>query len=248
MSTVKIASAAPWTLTAALLGALLVTSLIACNLQRVDPVVSDEGNSGAPAAVPAIPSEALHVDLSTLLDSLSRLRGEFRSSPGGWEFEGDRRIFEAIAAHEDSAVIRLVHCLDDAEPSRATVGDKAVSVGFMCYSALTLMAYSLYHEDADEPQWPGLLEPDATPARLREAKEAWSRVIAEKRYRLSALPRKSADVLSLHIPTPRLMYWFSRNRTFQGDLRVTLSPRPASGRDTEPKGKAHGQGAAVYDR
>jgi hypothetical protein len=61
------------------------------------------------------------------------------------------------------------------------------------------MAYSLYHEDADEPRWAGLIEPDATPAQLREAKAAWQVIVNEKRYRISILvpiPERTRGVLA----------------------------------------------------
>jgi hypothetical protein len=122
--------------------------------------------------------------LVVLIDSLKRLPGEFTGSLGRWEFSGDQSIFSAIAYHGDSAVLALVECLDRSEPSQATAAGKPVLVGAMCFSALHRMAYSTEAEDA-EGQWPGIVEPTATAAELRAAKEAWVLAVKNKRYKLA---------------------------------------------------------------
>ena len=121
------------------------------------------------------------------MDSLARLPGNFTAwDQGPWEFTGDAQVLRAFDEYGDSAVVRLVECLDRSEPARATAKGKPVPVGVMCYWALRRLAYFEWHEDpAYADGWPGEIEPTASLEALRAAKQAWAAVVREKRYRLT---------------------------------------------------------------
>jgi hypothetical protein len=124
--------------------------------------------------------------LSVLVDSLTRLEGEFVATQvGTYEFSGDRSVLLAFTTYGDSAVAKLVDCIDRPDLAAARFRGSPVRVGFMCLTALEHTIYSTKHEDADDPEWPGLVEPGADPAALRAAKKAWQEVVATKAYRFA---------------------------------------------------------------
>jgi hypothetical protein len=131
------------------------------------------------------------VPLTTLMDSLGRVTGEFVLLQNTWSFSGDQALFARFVAHADSphadSTVRvLVECLDRSDPARATVAGHPTTMGFMCFEALRRVAnYEWGPEDEVGGSWPGILEPDASPSQLREAKQAWLKVVAASRYRLN---------------------------------------------------------------
>jgi hypothetical protein len=139
----------------------------------------------------ARPSVAEGNSLQGPADSLGVLTGNLGQLPGSysigahgqWVFSGDRKLFEAIAAHEDSAVARLVDCLDDTTAAIATVEGRPVSVGVLCYEALRFAAYA-EPEGIDSGEWPGTVMPTTTGQGLRDAKAAWLKVVRQRGYRL----------------------------------------------------------------
>jgi hypothetical protein len=128
-------------------------------------------------------------------DSLGALIQRLRVLPGSFEaravsevvrFRGETTLLVAIADFGHEAVKRLVDCLDDAEPARATFRGDAVPVGAMCYEALRMTAY---HEATDErgdvvTGWPGYIR-SPTLDQLRAAKAAWQDVLRRRAYTLS---------------------------------------------------------------
>lgn len=170
-----------------------VTVVLLCGLGcRESPRAagsSPSAGSGqsAPPTVSGAPQSQALVPLQALLGSLARLPGDFTAwDQGPWEFTGDAQLLRAFDDHGDSAVVRLVECLDRSEPARATAKGKSVPVGVMCYWALRRLAYFEWHEDpAYADGWPGEIEPTASLEALRAAKQAWAAVVREKRYRLT---------------------------------------------------------------
>ena len=147
------------------------------------PSSSEEARPSSPA--PRIDSRA--VSLTVLIDSLTRIKGEFTSwEQGRWEFTGDASVRRAFDAYGDSAVVRLVECLDRIEPAQATVRGRRVPMGVMCYWTLRRLAYYEWYDDPEYREgWPGEIPPTASPEELRAAREAWSAVVREKRHVLT---------------------------------------------------------------
>jgi hypothetical protein len=127
-----------------------------------------------------VPADSLGV----LTANLRQLRGSYSiGAHGQWVFSGERKLFEAIAAHEDSAVVRLVDCLDDTTAALATVEGRPVPVGVLCYEALRFTAYA-EPEGINSGEWPGTVMPTTTEQGLRDAKAAWLEVVRHRGYRL----------------------------------------------------------------
>jgi len=157
--------------------ALIVILLVAggCGQRGSRAAPSVPGNtSGQP------PGDSLGV----LTAKLEKLSGSYSiGAHGQWVFSGERTLFGAIAEHQDSAVARLVNCLDDTTASLATVEGRRVPLGVLCYEALRFTAYA-EPEGIDSGEWPGTVMPTATGSALRAAKAAWLEVVRQKGYRL----------------------------------------------------------------
>ena len=136
-------------------------------------------------------SPAAVARLDSLVSGLSTLQGSLDST---WQFTGDNAVFRAIEALADSgaigdsAVTRLVACMERTDRARIRLNNQPVRVGVACYTVLRRLAY---HEEGDSsdstggltPDWPGdLADPDVTIPNLRAAHDAWVRVVREKSY------------------------------------------------------------------
>ncbi|VAX05477.1 hypothetical protein MNBD_GAMMA26-1575 [hydrothermal vent metagenome] len=121
------------------------------------------------------------------LEKLSKAKGEFV-----WNAKLTRHIYskmeviEKIAAPEnpDELVAVLVNCIDDATPSNSILNGKNVSLGVICYQALSQTAY---YESTDstgdiKTLWSGHILPTASSAELQRAKHAWVDVVNSKSY------------------------------------------------------------------
>jgi hypothetical protein len=185
-------------ITSALLVAVLV---IACTDRRADrtrpetSAVSDKQPAdriepGSRAREPTASVVSSVDSLRFFVRSLDTLGGTFTvTSAGGWTFSGDATVFTRIGNFGDAAVAELVSCLGRSNPSRALLDAKPVPVGVLCYEALRRTAYYEAYEERGESsnkyeRWTGHLRPNATPAQLRAAAEAWRQVVARKAYRL----------------------------------------------------------------
>jgi len=130
------------------------------------------------------PDSALRDKLDALIDSLAKLPGQFTLVGAQWRFSGNQESFRLLASHGDSAVAKLIDCLDRTDSSAVTVYGRRVVLGAICYAALQRMAYPTEEEDG-AGDWPGFVEPTATSSQLRAAKQAWRDAYDKKRYRLS---------------------------------------------------------------
>jgi hypothetical protein len=145
------------------------------------------GDSAKSASALDIRSSASNDTVAVLIERLRELAGTFPSSQAaGGEFTGDRELLVRLAEYKDSAVVKLVDCLDRTDSARATADGQPVRMGVMCYLALS---HTVSYEAADskgdlDERWPGLVAPLASPNDLRLAKEAWKKVVAERRYTL----------------------------------------------------------------
>lgn len=78
----------------------------------------------------------------------------------------------------------LVQCMDNPSPSNSTLAGQPVSVGILCYEALTLL---VYHEPVDAEgdialNWPGYLTLPASTENISDAKKAWQKVVQDRTY------------------------------------------------------------------
>jgi len=142
------------------------------------------GSQAKPSDAGSTSPQPIGDSLGVLTGRLSQLPGSYSiGAHGQWVFSGDRALFRAIAEHRDSAVTRLVDCLDDTTASLATVEGRRVPVGVLCYEALLFAAYA-EPEGIDTGEWSGTVMPSATTQDLRDAKSAWLEVIQRRGYRL----------------------------------------------------------------
>jgi hypothetical protein len=120
-----------------------------------------------------------------LIDSLGRVSGQFEQEQSGqWGFASGVALFEAIGTFGDSAVSRLVACIDDLTPAAALLRNRPVARGVMCYQALRHVAYA-EPEGSDTGEWPGVVSPTATANQLRAAKRAWTDIVRARSYRFN---------------------------------------------------------------
>lgn len=136
-----------------------------------------------------------HVPGLSTTDSLNALFARLPLVPGVLgeriaDFVGDRSIFEAISAFGDSAVPRLVNCLDRTDATHVTLHDRPVSLGELCVVVLDLTAYyeAFDERPLNDPQrydpWAGDVSLPATPQQLRVAKAAWLIVLKHHGFHL----------------------------------------------------------------
>ena len=121
--------------------------------------------------------------LDALLAILPEVQGLF-TRVLGWEFVGDREVLTSFYPFGDEAVRALVDCMDDPRLTSVLAEGERVPMGVLCAEALGLMAYAAEHEDGDG-DWVGTVEPTATPAELKAAKDAWLEVVESGGYRIS---------------------------------------------------------------
>lgn len=149
--------------------------LVAC-MAKGEPA-NDAAQPGAAQQITQTPS------LSALLDSLRNIELKVVDRPtGSWAIEDGMALFGEFVKHRDSAVVTLVECIGDTTVSRSTYRGSPVMFGFMCYSALKMVAYT---EVDDSGDWAGSIMPGADARRLRAGQEAWRAVLAQGRYRLN---------------------------------------------------------------
>jgi hypothetical protein len=150
--------------------------------QRPDSLTASPSASAVQGAQQA--ARRSSAPLPVLLDSLRRLPGEFSLSPGKvWQFSGENAVFSALFDHGDSAVVSLVDCIDRSDLAVATLAGRHVTLGVMCGMALQRMASATEYEDGPGG-WAGTIAPTATLVQLREAKQAWQKVIAKRAYKV----------------------------------------------------------------
>ncbi len=99
-----------------------------------------------------------------------------------WEFIGDEQTLNAFGAFADSAVVRLVDCLDAGESTQVRVRGRQALLGVLCYTALRRVAY--VERPPGRQPWDGVVPADATIEQLRRAKVAWQEVVKKKLYHL----------------------------------------------------------------
>ena len=173
------------------LGLLLAVAVSACRrppARRID-TARTEAPAPQPSAQTTVPVPRSVSELDTLLGRLRSYRGPLREQ--GWEYDGKWGLFAALAALPDSnpvladtAVARLVECIGRPEPAAATLDGRAISIGVLCYRALSVFAD---HEEAGPDggltrDWAGYLPPNPSAAQLQAAQRAWRRVVREKSY------------------------------------------------------------------
>lgn len=126
-------------------------------------------------------------ELNNLKSNLSQIKGEFvwREDLGRYHYSEKLRIEEILSAHSSEKLVALlVDSLDDKSKTQSKIGNENVSLGIICYEALTqLVYYEPTTMDGDiEQSWSGYISPKSTPDEIRAAKRAWKKVIDAKSY------------------------------------------------------------------
>lgn len=162
---------------------LMSQALAACGLDGARSA-GDSAHSRPSTSASRQTGNAYGDTLGVLVSQLETLPGEFRQAGphGAWEFEGDGQIFITIAKFGDSAVARLVGCLDDTTRSAVRVGSRPVLVGAVCYEALHRVAY--VEKPAEDEPWVGDVPPTADAGRLKLARAAWAEAVRNHEYNL----------------------------------------------------------------
>ncbi len=123
--------------------------------------------------------------LTKLIDRLGTTPGQFHRMPNGqYELTGGDSLLRPFAGLGDSAVARLVDCLDRTDSTAVIVDGHRALLGALCYEALTYVAYS-EPEGSLSGDWAGVVFPNANPEQLRAAKAAWLPLLSGKRYHLN---------------------------------------------------------------
>jgi hypothetical protein len=165
---------------------LLIVTLVACREEGRGP-----GGDGPPPAQVGISTAAPGSDdegtLDRLIDSLRLLPGRFELLPENrWTFIGSSTLFVEFVPFADSAVVRLVDCLDAPGEGNAIADGRRVPIGVLCSWALRHVAsFESGEEDEVNGTWPGSVEPTATRPQLEAAGRAWRLVVEQHRYRLN---------------------------------------------------------------
>jgi hypothetical protein len=121
--------------------------------------------------------------VTSLIEHLRDGRGRYVHLPSqAWNLEGMDTAIRAFVPFRDTAVVRLVNCLDRADSTATTVEGRPVPLGVLCYEALT---YLVNTEPDFTGDWPGDLFPTAGPAELSAAKAAWLVAVREHHYRFN---------------------------------------------------------------
>jgi len=124
---------------------------------------------------------------SPVLAALTHIDGEYV-----WNKKLSRHIYNKMALIEtivspenpEKLMTILANCIDDSTPSRSTLNGKHLSLGVICYQALSQTAY---YEPTDSTGdikefWPGHILPTANAQEMRAAKRAWLDVVSAKSY------------------------------------------------------------------
>lgn len=122
-----------------------------------------------------------------LKQALSEVSGAYtwRADLDRFEYSEKARLEEILSAHPGEENVRLlVDCLDDTSPSHSSIDGTVVAVGIVCYEALT---QTVYHEPTAANgdiagDWPGNITPKASPQQMRDAKDAWTKVVETKTF------------------------------------------------------------------
>lgn len=126
-------------------------------------------------------------EINNLKSNLSRIEGEFiwREDLGKYNYSDKLRIEEILSVHtHEKLVAILVDSLDDKSKTQSKINNEIVSLGIICYEALTqLIYYEPTTKDGDiEQNWPGYISPKSTSDEIQAAKQAWKKVIEANLY------------------------------------------------------------------
>ena len=94
--------------------------------------------------------------------------------------------FSNVAEYGEGAVLPLLSCMKNTDPSSVTANGAPVLVGVLCNIALqqTVIYEPINKAGELEGDWPGFLLPTASAAALAAAYAAWEPVIANHAYQL----------------------------------------------------------------
>ena len=167
---------------AAIVSILVLAIMSAC---AQEPQTQDAlGESVAAAA----PSTIAQDTLGRLIQRLKTVGGTFTrtGSEHDYRYDGSLEVVRALASFGDSAVARLVQCMDREDTTSTTLEGKAVPLGAMCFDALRRIAYyeATDSEGDIDADWPGYITVAASRAERLRAKDAWEEVVANRSYRI----------------------------------------------------------------
>jgi hypothetical protein len=126
--------------------------------------------------------------ISVLIATLKTLGGEYRRvsyDSLDWVLSKEQApVFHRIEDMGDAAIAPLIQCIGDSIPTQTMIQHRAVPLGVLCDQALNRM---IYHEEPTatgdmDPNWAGDINPQATAVQLRDARQAWQRVVKEGTY------------------------------------------------------------------
>jgi hypothetical protein len=121
----------------------------------------------------------------SLKESLAGVAGVYTAAATGYDYSAREELERILSTAEPRAIVPvLVDCLDNSAPSRSTLDGRPVSVGMVCYEALTQLVY--YEPTAPSGdvalEWEGYVAPSASAQDLRAAKKAWMQMVEQDAY------------------------------------------------------------------
>lgn len=162
----------------------MVSTALGCSAEpQADPPEHSQRSTAA-----ALPSAAQGDTIDQLIAELRNVSGSFTRQGAGhdYRFDGSLDVVRALAEHGDSAVSRLVECMDREDPTQATLNGRSVPLGALCFDALRRIAYYEATDDQGDidGKWPGYITVAAEREARLEAQAAWREVVANRLYRM----------------------------------------------------------------
>ena len=162
---------------------LLLSGCVSKPLERA----SSDSHFRADTPVPVTTGVA-KLGVDSLMALLPSVQGAVApADPTVGSFQGDRAVLDAMVSRGDSAVVRLVDCLDRRDTSEVALGQHQLTMGELCYVVLNAVAYyeATGPDGALTADWPGHVALPASAAQLAAAKRAWLMVVKRRSYMLS---------------------------------------------------------------
>lgn len=162
------------------------TRLVSAGLLLLGLGCTGTGSSRRDEAPRSVGGSSVQADsIAAVIERLRTVPGRFVQLPTRlWELQGMDSVLEAFVPFRDSAVVRLVGCLDQREPTATALDGRPVRLGVLCFEALTHVAYA-EPEGSESGDWPGVIFPTATEDQLRAAKATWESVVRNRGYRFN---------------------------------------------------------------
>lgn len=120
---------------------------------------------------------------SQLHEKLSQLTGSFLMKSGHYYHSQTTLLNKSLNLSENDTenevlVKELVDCIDDKSLSESVFDNKKVTLGLMCYTALTQIVYY----EPNTKSWAGFITPKSKSKDFQNAKKEWLKILKNKMH------------------------------------------------------------------